>query len=104
MAVSDDGAVVGLYILHPNNIGRAGHIANASYAVRSGMRGCRIGGALVEDSLKQAAMSGFRIMQFNAVVDSNIHALHLYKQLRFTDLGVIPGGFQVKDGSFEDIM
>ena len=47
--------------------------------------------------------AGFRIMQFNAVVDSNIHALHLYKRLGFTDLGVIPGGFQVKDGSFEDI-
>ena len=28
-----DGRVVGLYILHPNNIGRCGHIANASYAV-----------------------------------------------------------------------
>ena len=25
-----DGQVVGLYILHPNNVGRCGHIANAS--------------------------------------------------------------------------
>ena len=25
--------VCGLYILHPNNIGRCGHLANASYAV-----------------------------------------------------------------------
>ena len=41
-------------------------------------------------------MAGFHIMQFNAAVDSNIHALHLYKQLGFTDLGVIPGGFPVK--------
>ncbi|MFQ9798956.1 MAG: hypothetical protein ACLR23_08425 [Clostridia bacterium] len=31
--------MVGLYILHPNNIGRCGHIANASYAVRQGERG-----------------------------------------------------------------
>ena len=28
-----DGAIVGLYILHPNNVGRCGHIANARYAV-----------------------------------------------------------------------
>ena len=103
VAVAEDGAVVGLYILHPNNIGRAGHIANASYAVRGEMRGLHIGGALVEDSLKQAALAGFHIMQFNAVVDSNIHALHLYKQLGFTDLGIIPGGFRIKDGSYEDI-
>lgn len=27
-----DGKVLGLYILHPNNIGRCGHICNASYA------------------------------------------------------------------------
>ena len=27
--------IVGLYILHPNNIGRCGHICNASYAVKS---------------------------------------------------------------------
>ena len=26
----DNGKIVGLYILHPNNIGRCGHIANAS--------------------------------------------------------------------------
>ncbi len=28
------GRIAGLYILHPNNIGRCGHICNASYAVR----------------------------------------------------------------------
>ena len=32
----DNGTVVGLYILHPNNVGRCGHIANASYAVETG--------------------------------------------------------------------
>ncbi|WP_368077356.1 N-acetyltransferase family protein, partial [uncultured Anaerotruncus sp.] len=31
-----DGKVLGLYILHPNNAGRCGHIANASYGVASG--------------------------------------------------------------------
>ena len=28
-----DGNIAGLYILHPNNVGRCGHICNASYAV-----------------------------------------------------------------------
>ena len=35
--------VVGLYILHPNNVGRCGHIANASYAVRRDCRGRHVG-------------------------------------------------------------
>lgn len=34
-----DEKVLGLYILHPNNIGRCGHICNASYAVSSKSRG-----------------------------------------------------------------
>ena len=39
-AVADDGGrILGLYILHPNNVGRCGHIANASYAVSSSARG-----------------------------------------------------------------
>ena len=39
VAVDDAGAVRGLYILHPNNVGRCGHIANASFAVSSLCRG-----------------------------------------------------------------
>ena len=64
----EDGVVVGLYILHPNNIGRCGHIANASYAVDSKKRGHHIGEQLVCDCLAQAKRLGFQIMQFNAVV------------------------------------
>lgn len=62
----DDGKVVGLYILHPNNIGRCGHIANASYAVDSSCRGKHIGEKLVSDCLTQAKKSGFKLLQFNA--------------------------------------
>ena len=97
------GAVSGLYILHPNNVGRCGHIANASYAVAADRRGQHIGEALVSDSLVQARRLGFKIMQFNAVVESNIHARHLYERLGFVQLGVIPKGFQMKDGRYENI-
>ena len=99
----EDGVVLGLYILHPNNVGRCGHICNASYAVSSGMRGRHIGEKLVTDCLKKGRELGFRILQFNAVVESNIHARHLYERLGFTRLGTIPGGFRMKDGHFENI-
>lgn len=103
VAVDDNGEVVGLYILHPNNIGRCGHICNASYAVSSKCRGQHIGEKLVRHSLEQAKESGFQVMQFNAVVESNIHARHLYERLGFTQLGVIPNGFRMKDGHYENI-
>ena len=43
-------------------------------------------------------------MQFNAVVASNTHALHLYERIGFTKLSVIPGGFRMPDGHYEDII
>src|SRR5690625_3309049 len=100
----ENGTILGLYIVHPNNVGRCGHIANASYGVRSGERGKRIGEKLVIDSLEKAELLGFRIMQFNAVVATNKRAIHLYKKLGFTALGVIPNGFKQKDGSYVDMI
>ncbi|HAZ59685.1 MAG TPA: GNAT family N-acetyltransferase [Trichococcus sp.] len=100
----EDGVIVGLYILHPNNIGRCGHIANASYAVAADQRGKRIGEKLVVHSLEMAKESGFRIMQFNAVVADNKGAISLYKKLGFKELGTIPGGFKMDDGTFVDII
>ena len=99
----DDGQIVGLYILHPNNVGRCGHICNASYAVNSKCRGKHIGEKLVTDCLKTGKELGFRVLQFNAVVESNIHARHLYERLGFVQLGTIPGGFRMKDGHYENI-
>ena len=103
-ADSETGEVVGLYILHPNNVGRCGHICNTSYAVRSDRRGQHIGEQLVKHSLAMGARLGFRILQFNAVVAANVHALHLYERLGFTRLGRIPRGFLMRDGHYEDII
>lgn len=52
----------------------------------------------------QAKENGFRVMQFNAVVANNTHALHLYERIGFNRLGVIPQGFRMPDGHYEDII
>ena len=103
VAEDENGLVCGLYILHPNNVGRCGHICNASYAVRRDQRGLHIGEALVSDCLSRAKTYGYRVLQFNAVVATNTHARHLYERLGFQQLGTIPGGFRMKDGRYEDI-
>ncbi len=101
---AENGEIAGLYILHPNNIGRCGHISNASYAVKSEFRGNHIGERLVCDCQKKAEELGFRILQFNAVVKTNFSARHLYEKLGFVPLGTIPEGFLMKDGHYEDIV
>lgn len=100
---TESGEILGLYILHPNNIGRCGHICNASYAVASARRGLHIGEKLVLDCMEQAKRIGFGVLQFNAVVKSNTHARHLYERIGFKQLGTIPGGFRMKSGEYEDI-
>ncbi len=100
----EEGTLLGLYILHPNNVGRVGHIANASYAVREAFRGKGVGKALVQDSLSVLPQFGFRMLQFNAVVASNTTALRLYAKLGFERLGTIRGGFALDDGTYEDIV
>ena len=105
VAVDDEtNEVVGMYTLHPNNIGRCGHLANASYAVRKSKRGMHIGEYLVKDCLAMGKKLDFKILQFNAVVASNTAALKLYKKLGFIRLGTIPGGFKNIDGVYEDII
>lgn len=103
VALSED-EVVGLYILHPNNVGRCAHICNASYAVKKGKRGNHIGEALVKDCIQQGKECGFRILQFNAVVKTNYSARHLYEKLGFVPLGTIQNGFLMKNGEYEDII
>lgn len=93
-----------MYILHPNNVGRCGHICNASYAVKKNRRGMHIGEAMVRDCMEKGRELGFKILQFNAVVKTNSAALALYKKLGFKQLGVIPKGFMLKSGEYEDII
>lgn len=100
----DTGEITGLYILHPNNVGRCGHICNASYAVKKNLRGNGIGEYLVKDCMIKGKELGFRVLQFNAVVKTNEPALKLYKKLGFVQLGIIPEGFRLKNGEYEDII
>lgn len=96
--------IVGLYILHPNNVGRCGHIANASYAVSQKARGQGVGELLVKDSIKKAQELGFKILQFNAVVADNYSARKLYKKLGFIELGTVKDGFKTDNENYKDIV
>lgn len=93
-----DGRVVGLYILHPNGIGRCAHIANCGYMVVAGARGAGVGRRLVCHSLDKAAELGFNGVQFNAVVASNASAIALYESLGFRRIGTVPGAYLTDEG------
>jgi L-amino acid N-acyltransferase YncA len=95
VAVSgDDGAVLGSAKMGPNRGGNGAHIATASFMVSPAARGRGVGRALGEHAIAWAADSGYRAMQFNAVVESNRAAVRLWRSLGFEVVGTVPDGFR----------
>ena len=100
-AVGDE--IVGTYALKANQAGLGAHVANAGYMVRPGYFGRGIGTALGEHSLSEARAAGFRAMQFNAVVSTNIRAIALWQRLGFEIVGTVPQAFRHLQLGYVDI-
>ena len=94
-----EGQVVGMFVIRPNHPGPGAHVANASYAVRADVRGLGLGRRMGEASLPIAPELGYRAMQFNAVVSTNVHAVRLWRSLGFRIIGTVPDGFRLPDGT-----
>lgn len=89
-----EGAVVGSYMLRPNQPGLGDHVANAGYVVAPEARNQGFARALCEHSLAKAAEAGFTAMQFNFVVATNESAVHLWTSCGFEIVGRLPGAFR----------
>ena len=44
------------------------------------------------------------VLIWNEVVENNIHARHLYERLGFVEIGTVPRGFRMKDGTYQNIV
>jgi GNAT superfamily N-acetyltransferase len=93
VVAADADRVVGSATMGPNRPGRGSHIATASFMVDPARRGGGIGRALGEHVLEWARSSGFRGIQFNAVVETNHAAVRLWHSLGFEILATVPGAF-----------
>jgi GNAT superfamily N-acetyltransferase len=89
----DDGRILGTAELHPNQAGGGAHVANAGFMVDPLASGRGIGRALATHVIEQARADGFEAMQFNAVVATNVSAVHLWESLGFRIMATIPGAF-----------
>ena len=93
VAVGDDGAVLGTAKMNRNHRGPAAHIASASFMVDPAASGRGVGRALGEYVLAWARDAGYRAMQFNAVVETNTHAVALWRSLGFEVMTTLPEAF-----------
>ncbi|HEY4020323.1 MAG TPA: GNAT family N-acetyltransferase [Pseudonocardiaceae bacterium] len=90
----DGDRVVGTANMYANRPGPGSHVASGSLMVDESARGAGVGRALTADLIAWARRTGFAAVQFNAVVDTNTAAVHLYESLGFITLGVAPGAFR----------
>jgi GNAT superfamily N-acetyltransferase len=93
VAVGPDGTVLGTAESGPNHGGPAAHVASAGFMVDPAHSGRGVGRALGEHVLSQARADGYRAMQFNAVVESNVRAVSLWRSLGFEVLATVPEAF-----------
>jgi L-amino acid N-acyltransferase YncA len=94
-----DGRVVGSAKTGPNREGPGAHVATASFAVDPSSSGRGAGRALGEHVLDLARAHGYRAMQFNAVVETNVRAVGLWRSLGFSVIGTVPEAFALPDGT-----
>jgi ribosomal protein S18 acetylase RimI-like enzyme len=104
VACSDDGLVLGTYVIKPNQPGLGGHVCNCGYAVAPEARGRGVASAMCEHSQAEAVAMGFRAMQFNLVVATNETAVRLWKGLGFSVVGTLPAAFRHQRLGFVDAL
>ena len=88
--------IVGTYYIKPNQEGRGSHVCNVGYIVDENMQNKGIGKKLCSHSQIKALELGFRAMQFNLVVSTNIKAVNLWKHQGFDIIGTIIQAFEHK--------
>jgi GNAT superfamily N-acetyltransferase len=94
VVLEDDGRVLGSATMGPNRPGRGDHVGTASFMVHPGAAGHGIGRSLASYVVAWHRDLGYAGIQFNAVVETNTAAVHLWRSLGFEIVGTVPGAFR----------
>lgn len=99
-----DGKILGTYYIRANQSGGGAHVANCGYVTDVNAGGQGIARQMCEHSLQYARGRGFRAMQFNLVIASNIRAIKLWQSQGFETLARIPEAFEHPRLGFVDAL
>ena len=99
-----DGTPLGCAYLRPNQTGNGAHVCNAGYCTTPAARGKGVARALLEHTLDEARARGYRAMQFNFVVATNIRAIAIWESHGFAIVGRLPGAFRHPQQGYVDAL
>jgi len=85
---------VGTFFIKANQPDLGSHVANAGYMVHPDFRGKGIAEAMCRFSMQEAKLLGFKAMQFNIVMATNVGAIRLWQKCGFEIIGTLPKVFQ----------
>jgi len=94
VATDDQGEVLGLYYIKPNQSGQGAHVCNCGYVTGRHARGRGVASAMCRHSLDSAPAMGFRAMQYNLVVATNTTAVRLWQKHGMQIVATLPGAFR----------
>ena len=90
----DDERVLGTAKMGPNRPSRGDHVGTASFMVDPAASGQGVGRALASYVVDWHREQGYAGIQFNAVVETNAAAVHLWQSVGFEIVGTVPGAFR----------
>jgi ribosomal protein S18 acetylase RimI-like enzyme len=99
-----DGEVAGTYFLQANQQGGGSHVANCGYMTAARATGRGVARAMCAHSLERGRERGFRAMQFNFVVSTNLRAVRLWESFGFEIAGRLPGAFRHPTEGYVDAL
>lgn len=94
VVLEDDGHLLGSAKMGPNRPGRGDHVGTASFMVDPAAERRGVGRALAAYAVDWHRTQGYAGIQFNAVVETNAAAVHLWRSVGFEIVGTVPGAFR----------
>ena len=104
VAVDEGNEILGTYYVKPNQPALGAHVCNCGYIVSENSRGKGIASEMCEHSQREAITLGFKSMQYNLVVSTNVIAIHLWKRHGFEVVGTLPEAFRHPQLGFVDAL
>jgi ribosomal protein S18 acetylase RimI-like enzyme len=97
-----DGQIIGTYFIKTNAMGGGAHVCNCGYVVSEAAQGQGVARGMCEHSQVMARDMGYKAMQFNMVVATNVGAVALWRKLGFETVGTLPRAFDHPSAGLTD--
>lgn len=102
--LEDGGDIVGTYYLRRNQAGGGDHVCNAGYMTSATATGRGVAARMAAHAFARARALGYRAMQFNFVVSTNVRAVALWHRLGFDIVGRLPDAFRHPAAGYVDAL